>query len=395
MPDRKLNAAMMHNSQLVALHVCTSESWGGLEIYSCTLMRELSQRGCKVVVLCRRGSRIDTFLGEYDIERVYGEARSRFSLNEIFLIKKLVKQRQVGVVHVHFHRDIWAASLALRGNSDVRLFLSIYMGVGRKRDLIHRLIFGRVDRFFSSSEELNALLPQLYAVPKERVGFLPYGKKIEEYEISPEKRGQVRQRFGIASEDIVVGVVSRIDPGKGILEFVQSFLEIGERWRSKIKFLVIGDPTLKSRAGNGGSPYESRSERYYQSVRNFVRQNHLEQKVILTGFNSDLVGCLSAMDLFVFPSRDEMYSLAVLGAMCLGLPVVGADAGGTRKQIQDGVNGLLFKVGDHRDIARAITFYLEHPDKRTEHGKAGRAFVVAEHSMERTMQMLLSYYNAE
>lgn len=101
------------------------------------------------------------------------------------------------------------------------------------------------------------------------------------------------------------------------------------------------------------------------------------------------------MDLFVFPSRDEMYSLAVLGAMCLGLPVVGADAGGTRKQIRDRVNGLLFRVGDHRDIARAITFYLEHPDKRTEHGKAGRAFVVAEHNMERTMQMLLSYYGAE
>jgi len=269
------------------------------------------------------------------------------------------------------------------------------MGVGKKRDVLHRFIYKRVNRIFSSSEELNAILPQLYPVPKEKICFLPYGRKVDEYRVNLRARQQIRQRYGIASDDIIVGVMSRIDPGKGILEFVQSFLELDERWRSRVKFLVVGSPTLKSRTEGDVSSYEPQSERYYRSVQSFVQENHLEQNIIFTGFQSDLIGFLSAMDIFVFPSHDEMYSLTVLDAMCIGLPVIGVNAGGTRRQIQDGVNGLLTRLGDSRDIARAITFYLEHPEKRAEHGKEGRAFVLSHHSMDRAIKMLLNYYGAE
>ena len=117
------------------------------------------------------------------------------------------------------------------------------------------------------------------------------------------------------------------------------------------------------------------------------------KKIFLAGFQSDLIGYLSAMDIFVFPSRDEMYSLVVLDAMCMGLPVVAARAGGNIRQIDDGTSGLLYEVGDSKDLAAKLTRYLQDPALRRQHGTAARKFVEERHSMKDTVKELLRFYD--
>ncbi len=108
-----------------------------------------------------------------------------------------------------------------------------------------------------------------------------------------------------------------------------------------------------------------------------------------------MIGYLSALDLFVFPSRDELYSLVVLDAQALGLPVIGAAAGGTLDQIEEGKSGFLYPVGDPDALARRIGRYLEQPALREEHGRAGRLFVERHHDMKKTIDELLRWYGAE
>jgi glycosyltransferase involved in cell wall biosynthesis len=57
----------------------------------------------------------------------------------------------------------------------------------------------------------------------------------------------------------------------------------------------------------------------------------------------------------VMPSVwDEPFSIAVLEAMGIGLPVVAADTGGTAEAIVDGDNGFLFGRGDYDGLAAVI-----------------------------------------
>ena len=143
---------------LTSLHFCTSSSWGGLELYAATLMTELQRAGCRVIAICTFESNIHRFLLKHGIECRSLPAESRLSPASIRCVRRLLREEKVGIVHVHFHKDIWIPSIAMRFDRR-KLFLSVYMGVMSKNDPFHRWIYKRVDGIFTSSEELNRRLP--------------------------------------------------------------------------------------------------------------------------------------------------------------------------------------------------------------------------------------------
>jgi glycosyltransferase involved in cell wall biosynthesis len=99
------------------------------------------------------------------------------------------------------------------------------------------------------------------------------------------------------------------------------------------------------------------------------------------------------MDAFVFPSRDELFSLVVLDALGMELPVIAAAAGGNIAQIEDGATGLLYKVGDSRDLASKIGRCLSEPGLGRRLGRSGRAAVEQDHDMKKTIGWMVEIYS--
>ncbi|RPJ41130.1 MAG: glycosyltransferase family 1 protein, partial [Candidatus Latescibacterota bacterium] len=94
--------------------------------------------------------------------------------------------------------------------------------------------------------------------------------------------------------------------------------------------------------------------------------------VICGGFRPDVVPFYKLLDVFVLSSVIEGFSLAILEAMALGLPVVCTDAGGNAEAVRDGVNGFLFRPGDVDRLAAGIRRLLSDAAFRTAVGAANR-----------------------
>lgn len=70
--------------------------------------------------------------------------------------------------------------------------------------------------------------------------------------------------------------------------------------------------------------------------------------------NGALARWYASADLLVFPSTTETFGNVVLEAFASGVPVVGADACGTKDLVEHGVNGLLARPNDAADLADQI-----------------------------------------
>ena len=93
---------------------------------------------------------------------------------------------------------------------------------------------------------------------------------------------------------------------------------------------------------------------------NLIVQANLSDNIKLVGRKNknEIISLLHDSDVFIFPSRAENFSVAVLEALSAGLPVVATICGGIRECINSS-NGLLVPVDDEKQMADAIIEIVE------------------------------------
>lgn len=98
-----------------------------------------------------------------------------------------------------------------------------------------------------------------------------------------------------------------------------------------------------------------------ENLQKQIKDLGLQDNIHLLGqkTKSEIVGILKDSNVFILPSRNENFSVAVLEALACGLPVISSICGGIRECIFD-FNGLLFPVDDVDALADAIKCMFEN-----------------------------------
>lgn len=187
----------------------------------------------------------------------------------------------------------------------------------------------------------------------------------------PGARGLVVAHPGLAPEQIadaprqrpsrpVVGIVGRISPTKGQLEFVRAAARIAER-HPDVTFRIIGSPMFGH-------------EEHEEKVRREVKRLGMTDRVEFAGFSDDPEMEFDAMTLAVHASPvPEPYGQVVAEAMARGVPVIATNAGGVPEIVREGPDpvGWLVEPGDVDDLARAMDLALSNPEEAERRGIAG------------------------
>jgi glycosyltransferase involved in cell wall biosynthesis len=100
------------------------------------------------------------------------------------------------------------------------------------------------------------------------------------------------------------------------------------------------------------------------------------------GWVADKAAFFGAIDLFAFPSSHDVCPVVLLEAFLWAKPVVLTDCPGPREISDDGVDSLLFPIGDAPALAAAMRRALDEPGLAVRLGAAAQAKILAEHTFE-------------
>ena len=103
---------------------------------------------------------------------------------------------------------------------------------------------------------------------------------------------------------------------------------------------------------------------------------HALDNVVFTGFVNqlELPALYGASDIFVLPSEQEHWGLAVNEAMCASLPiVVSREIGCVPDLVKDGINGFTLATGDVDGLTRSLQCLIKNEDLRHQQGRASLA----------------------
>jgi glycosyltransferase involved in cell wall biosynthesis len=185
----------------------------------------------------------------------------------------------------------------------------------------------------------------------------------------------LRASLGLASKTPLVALVSRLNPMKGIDDFVQAMALLTGRY-PEARFVIVGD---------GASRRELEEQ---------ARRLGLAERVVFTGTQLNVAAILSQATISVVPSLSEGLSNVVLESMATGIPVVATRVGGTPEILEDGVTGLLVPPCDAPELAAAVGRLLGDPAMARRMGDAGRARAVARFSMPTMVSQTETLYRA-
>jgi glycosyltransferase involved in cell wall biosynthesis len=183
--------------------------------------------------------------------------------------------------------------------------------------------------------------------------------------------------------------MSRIDSGKGVDIFADSLQYLTADEKEKLEFWMMGEPTVKGIDKNGRIIYEEQAQKLHSKLKEIAKDNPELFKLI--PFRKDYISYLNGMDVFVLPTHNEMYSLSVIDAMMMGLPVIGTDAGGTTEQIGNNERGILVTPGSAKSIADAVGLLLNDPEQTKLKGENAREWALSQHNFINTVERVLEY----
>jgi glycosyltransferase involved in cell wall biosynthesis len=168
---------------------------------------------------------------------------------------------------------------------------------------------------------------------------------------------ELRESFGLQTDQPVVMVVGRLTPWKGHTTLLQAMRLVYQQF-PRVKLLVVGAVTFWEDA-------------YQGELQALVNELGLADCVQWLGFRSDVSELLRLCDVFVLPSVNEPFGRALVEAMACGKPVIGTQSGGVPEVVPAATGGLLVPPGEVQPLADAICQLLADPALRRTLGENG------------------------
>lgn len=203
---------------------------------------------------------------------------------------------------------------------------------------------------------------------------IPNGFDIEKFQFNLEKRTQIRSHFKIDDSNLVIGSVGRFHTDKDQKNFIEAALSLCESYPN-LRFMMVG------RNVDFTNP----------EIFDWIGSSTYKDRFILCGQRSDVVDCMSAMDVFCLHSKTEGFPNVLGEAMTLGLPCISTNVGDAKVLLGD--TGFLVESANTSELALAMKNMVDlQTDERFKLGSKAKSRILENFTMAKCNDQFQNLY---
>jgi len=375
-------------------------SWeaGGIAKICYDISKRLAQRGHEVTVYTTDG-----FKSRVNVQkncRVFVEDMNvfYFSNMSLFLASRnlctpymapLIARKHMeefDIIHVHTFRTILAILIWHYANKyGIPYVLQAHGSVlpffqrQRLKQVFDSLFGYRILKDASKVIAVSQMEADQYAsmgLSEEKIEITPHGINLSQFNELP-KRGAFRRKYAIDSQEKIILYVGRIHRIKGVDILIKAYANLLREFRHA-KLVIVGP-----------------DDGYLSSCKELAIRLGVEKKILFTGplYGGEKLQVYVDADVFVSPSRYEVFGMTVLEACACAKSVVATNvAAAAQGIIINGRTGFLVQPENVLELAEALGYLLTNEAESLKMGMQAREDVMNMFSVQGVVDKMENLY---
>ncbi len=357
MTDKKIN---------VLQFICSTGFYGA-ERWVLALAKHLNKDNvrCDLAVTLEQNSQDLELVKHY--RKNCGEAfeipmSGRFDLSVINKLVKLIKERNIDIIHTHGYKSDILGVIAAK-KAGIQSIVTPH-GFENADDFKLRTFIWLGCKSMKFATKVVPLSRQLcddsrrHGVKEDKLVYIQNGVDLSEVE---EQRLKPKTSYG---EEKRIGFVGQMISRKNIFDILDIFNNLCEK-HNNLKLVLLGDG-------------EQRAE-----LESYAGKLSHNNKMEFLGFRDDRLELLQSFDLFVMTSTLEGIPRCLMEATAMGVPVTAYNIAGIDQLITHEESGLLAKLGDKETLTEYWEKLLFDNDYAEKLADNARAYVNEHYSAQR------------
>ncbi|HEY9002358.1 MAG TPA: glycosyltransferase [Mucilaginibacter sp.] len=198
-----------------------------------------------------------------------------------------------------------------------------------------------------------------YRANPRKISIVPCGFSSAEF--YPIEKSVARSILGLPQDDHILLQLGRMVERKGIDNVIKSMAYLKSVSGKNFRLIIVGGDSEKM---------ESSSDNEYKRLCTVASRLKVMDKIEFAGRRDrdKLKFYYNAADLFITTPWYEPFGITPLEAMACGTPVIGANVGGIKFSVKDGVTGSLVPPRQPRKLAEKIQDIINDEEKLSRMG---------------------------
>ena len=223
-------------------------------------------------------------------------------------------------------------------------------------DFINMLMGRYADKIVTVSQAVANHIKQSPFIKDSQVEVIYNG--VDNAVYYPMDASSIREKFDIAQDALVIGMIGRVNAIKGQNDFIEAVEPLLEKNEKAVAFLA-----------GGVFPGE---EWRLEELDKRIASSSVVSQIHRIDYYDKTSELYNMFDIFVLPSiKPDSLPTVVLEAMACSKPVVGYNNGGIAEMVVDDKSGHLVKPNSPQELSNAISLLLDSSEKREQFGREG------------------------